>query len=671
MENHPTEKDRRMLRGMIEGWESAESLPIEFHYDGKKISGIPADFAPVRRVEKKDGMTDAVYTGCDPKTGLRLETTVTTYDDYPVYEIVTYFSNESSQNTPILSDIRAFEGLMEGNRPVLCSNSGDNFSAYGYEDTWTHFQEQAICRFTPQTGRSSDHCFPYFKVQFGDRKGLNIAIGWPAQWMAEFFLSGASVRLTAGQETTYLYLKPGEKIRTPKITIMAYEGNLDRGTNLWRRWYNDFILPRPDGKPLQALLGASHNGGGVEFTCADEKNQLEWIAKNAAQAPYSAWWIDAGWYDCETPDGRNWVHTGNWYADPKRFPHGLAPVGRACAEHGMKLLLWFEPERVTPGTWLYREHPEWILEAKNHPQEGMASKNRLLNLGDPACCRWLTEYVSGLIQEFGVKIYRQDFNFAPIVYWRDNEDYDRRGFLENQHVMGYLAYWDGLLERNPGLLIDSCASGGRRNDLETMRRSVPLHPTDWGYGFVPHMQAFSRTLYRWIPYMRICTDSWADGKGGWLPVYGEDNQQLPMKTDHIGYYEQVSTLSPFKSCGLSDPPTEEQLAYLHDWLAVGDLMIRADYYPLTETTKRDDSFFINEYFSPEEKRGFLQAACNQNCQKGSETVYLKGLEPDAGYCLKNNRTGEEISATGRALAEQGFRLTLAPRSAAVWTFEQK
>ena len=71
---------------------------------------------------------------------------------------------------------------------------------------------------------------------------------------------------------------------------------------------------------------------------------------------------------------------------------------------------------------------------------------------------------------------------------------------ENLHVQGYLAYWDALRQRHPKLLIDSCASGGRRNDLETMRRAVPLHPTDYNYGHLAAKQAFHQSLFQWIPY---------------------------------------------------------------------------------------------------------------------------------------------------------------------------
>jgi alpha-galactosidase len=87
--------------------------------------------------------------------------------------------------------------------------------------------------------------------------------------------------------------------------------------------------------------------------------------------------------------------------------------------------------------------------------------------------------VSGLITGQGIDLYRQDFNMDPLGYWRAADEPDRQGITEMRHVEGYLAYWDELRRRHPGLLIDSCASGGRRNDLETLRRAVPLLRSDY------------------------------------------------------------------------------------------------------------------------------------------------------------------------------------------------
>ena len=72
------------------------------------------------------------------------------------------------------------------------------------------------------------------------------------------------------------------------------------------------------------------------------------------------WWIDAGWYPC----GDDWGNVGTWEPDPQRYPKGLREVADHVHAKGMKLVVWFEPERVTPGTWLAEQHPEWVLGGK-------------------------------------------------------------------------------------------------------------------------------------------------------------------------------------------------------------------------------------------------------------------------------------------------------------------
>jgi alpha-galactosidase len=70
----------------------------------------------------------------------------------------------------------------------------------------------------------------------------------------------------------------------------------------------------------------------------------------------------------------------------------------------MKHIVWFEPERVHPGTWLAENHPEWIHGGKN---------GGLLRLDDPGCRKWLTEHIDGLLTSQKIDLYRQDFNIDP------------------------------------------------------------------------------------------------------------------------------------------------------------------------------------------------------------------------------------------------------------------
>jgi len=124
--------------------------------------------------------------------------------------------------------------------------------------------------------------------------------------------------------------------------------------------------------------------------------------------------MDAGWYPCNG----HWWNTGTWEPDRTRFPGGIRAVTDYLHERGIRSILWFEPERVTPGTWLDVNHPEWLFRGKDES---------LLNMGDPEARKWAVERVDGLIVSEGIDIYRQDFNTSPLPYWRANDAEDRTG----------------------------------------------------------------------------------------------------------------------------------------------------------------------------------------------------------------------------------------------------
>ena len=113
------------------------------------------------------------------------------------------------------------------------------------------------------------------------------------------------------------------------------------------------------------------------------------------------WWMDAGWYPCN-PDG--WPKTGTWEVDTRRFPKGLREISDYAHAKGMKIIVWFEPERVHPGTWLAKNHPEWILGGKN---------GGLLNLGNPEAWNWLADHVDKLIDRPGHRPLSPGFQHGP------------------------------------------------------------------------------------------------------------------------------------------------------------------------------------------------------------------------------------------------------------------
>jgi alpha-galactosidase len=318
------------------------------------------------------------------------------------------------------------------------------------------------------------------------------------------------------------------------------------------------------------------------------------------------------------------------------------------------LLIWFEPERVRPGTKLALEHPEWLLRIPE-------SENALLYLGNPECRQWLTDHICDLIQENGIKIYRQDHNFPPLQHWRLNEAEDRQGINENLHVQGYLQFWDEMLACNPGLWIDSCSSGGRRNDLETMRRSVPLHYTDYGYGDHPIKLAFHHTLYGWIPYFKEFTLSWDLG----------DRERFDKSVDSYSFHCGIAAML-FLTLDIRredyDYATVRKMIPI--WRRTSDLILFGDYYPLTPFHRSDQGWCARQFDRPELERGFIQGIRFPASPDETFTVYPQAMQPLVTYFFENVETGESQEISGEELNRVGFTFALPTRSGAIWFYRR-
>jgi len=644
-----------------------DCLPFSFVYDSQKVTGIPQTWNPRIQKRRMDAnLVETVMEGSDHATGLLVRVEITQYQDYPVMEWVVWLENLGSQPSPLIQDFLALDGIFEGNAPILDHCNGDFNDAAGYTPLETPLRQDETLRVAPEGGRPCDQAFPYFRVKFAGC-GLTLAVGWPGQWTASFAAEENGVHITAGQEKTHLRLLPGEKIRTPRITALSWAGDTSRAINLWRRWYLAHILPCPNGSPIRSLLACAATDTGEEFTNANEDNQICYMDKfTKSGIDYDVWWIDAGWYPCRNEEGdRRWWRTGTWKPDPERFPRGFRKISQNAARHSASLLVWFEPERIYAGSWLDIEHPEWLLRVKPNLQDGEESPLRLLNLGDPHCLNWLINHICDLIATNGIKIYRQDFNFSPLAFWRDNDAEDRQGIHENLHVQGYLQFWDELLSRNPGLWIDSCSSGGRRNDLETMRRSVPLHYTDYGYGDHPIKLSFHHTLCAWIPYFKEFTLSWD-------LCQPEDDHRFDQRVDSYSFHCGMAPML-FASLDIrrDDYDLNTAVKMIAVWRSVAETMLHGDYYPLTPYSKSAQKWVVRQFDVPEKRHGFIQGIRLAECDEEQITVIPRGIDLNLTYLLENPETGKKIEISGALLAQEGFTFILPRRSGAIWWYRAK
>jgi alpha-galactosidase len=227
--------------------------------------------------------------------------------------------------------------------------------------------------------------------------------------------------------------------------------------------------------------------------------------------------------------------------------------------------------------------------------------------------------------------------------------------------MGYLAYWDELLARNPGLVIDSCASGGRRNDLETMRRAITLHYTDVGYGEHPIKQKQHREMFEWIPYFRAHNMNWDNAETG-----AYENGGRP--TDTFAFH---CALAPALTSMFTYNDTEENFEIgrrMDDiWREAAEIELSGDYYPMTECRLDPRDFYAMQFDDPIAHRGFIQVIRNTQVESDTYVVKAPCVHENAVYTLIDRETGKHLSLTSNELRE-GFAAMLAPRSGVIYFY---
>jgi alpha-galactosidase len=585
-----------------------------------------------------------VYT--DPKTALVVRCVGVEYRDFPTVEWTLYFKNAGDKDTPILENIQALDIRVK--RPAGPSSDATEFHLHhqrgapatpqDYEPFDTVLAPGAQQRIAAAGGRPTNSDLPYFNLELPGGQGLIVVVSWAGQWAATFQRDKENhLQIRAGQELTHFKLLPGEEVRAPLVVLQFWKGDRIGAQNVWRRWMLAHNVPRPGGKPLAPMISACNGNHypGIITNAAEELHFLRRYLEEGIKPDY--WWQDAGWYRSDPVD---WYRTGTWEVEPTRWPKGIREVSDWCRSQGMKTIVWFEPERVYPGTWLAEKHPEWV-----HGGKG----GGLLKLGDPQCRAWLTDHIDKLLVDQGIELYRQDFNIDPLPFWRAADAQDRQGITEIRHVEGYFAYWDELRRRHPGMLIDSCASGGRRNDLETLRRAVPLLRSDCTFDALGE-QNHTYGIAFWMPFNGT----------GFITVDS---------------YLIRSLMSPEFTIGVDT--RRKDLDYdllrklVREWRQVAPCYL-GDYYPLTPYGPTNDIWMAWQFDRPDKGEGLVQAFRRAKCAQESIRVKLHGLEPDARYMLTNADVVGSTEMTGRELLDAGLVIAAKNRPAAiVMTYKRK
>ena len=648
------------------------ALPFSFSYGGH----ASAELLPAWKLEHVLPQPSGPHHSrtirlADPITGLVVQCDLTEHTNYPAVEWVVYLENTGTNDSPILEKILALDLPIDSpaSNAVVHYAKGATCSMDDFQPLTETMVRGARLHLQAGGGRSSSDFLPFFNWETPSRAGVIIGLGWSGEWAADFTQPEPQrTRVQAGLALTHLKLHPGERIRTPRVALLFYEGDWIQGQNQWRRFLLEHHRALVDGRPLKP---PTLNGNWGSTRAADHLANIKAIA--AANLPVDYYWIDAEWFG----RGPWWQNAGNWQVNKDLYPEGFKPLSDLLHQSGRKFLLWFEPERVCEGTpwaaqlgqwlltvppekrvyrWEKQTFPDWVKSESLRNQ--IKEDDRLFNLGNPEARRFLTDFISKCIEEGGLDCFRHDANIAPLEFWRAADPPDRQGMAEIRWVEGLYAFWDELLRRHPQLIIDNCASGGRRIDLETIGRSTPFWRTDFP-GDLTGKQCHTYGLSFWVPI---------NSTGAVTP--GRDSDYAWRST--------ISSSVVFNLFGNGDAaqakptsdgfPLEKAKATLEQYRRIQPCFL-GDYYPLTPYSKALDIWMAWQFHRPDLGEGLVQAFRRDHSFYESARFKLRGLEANARYSLTNLDTPGTKEMTGRELMEEGLPVSIAQRpSAAIVTY---
>ncbi len=639
---------------------------FSFNYDG-----TPAALEKIKEYEENGRLNTEYSVG-------NLTVTNSFKQNGDTYEWVNWFENRSSSDTKIISEVydcdvfvplkkdclpesRAF--LADGECTLVYSPKGSSWANDEFTCDVESFEDSnrkaasLFARdrkyFSAVGGRSSQKFLPMFDINQGD-SGYIIAVGWTGQWFCEMNRDEDGMRIKSGIEELSFVLRPGERIRTSSFVIMPYSNGIAKAHNDWRRYIKSESIIGKGKRISHAPLSVNLWGGMESKTLVERANFV-----GERSMGFEFFWIDAGWCGHSMQDSPNefegdWYdNVGSWNVNPYNHPDGFKEVAKAIKNNGMKFLLWFEPERVRRGTDLEKEHPEFLL---SNGDDG----SLLVDLGNEKAWQWCFDMISKTVRELDIKCYRQDFNFDPLPFWRNADEENRKGIHEIKHIMGLYRLWESLLEEFPELIIDNCASGGRRIDIETLKCSVPLWRSDYqcpANHDVAVAQCHTAALSGWIPYHGTSV-------GRIVDLYRFRSCYTTALGNNFIY---SATENP-------DDIGEEKIDFIRkmnaEYKKVRAIM-ECDYYPLTPPTADKSCWCAMQFDDSEKGEGVILAYRREKAPYTSASFRLGNVKPECDYEFTDADSGEKEILNGKELIENGYMITISEKRTARVVFIKK
>jgi alpha-galactosidase len=328
-------------------------------------------------------------------------------------------------------------------------------------------------------GLSSAEAHPWFAVRprgEQDEHSGSVWFGslaWSGNWLCSLEVEhNDALHIVAGlQPFDFAWgLGPGEQFVTPPLVCGYTEGGLGGASRLLHAFEEDVWIPATHRDRPRPVL---YNSWEATNFAVQVEQQIA-LARRAANLGVELFVVDDGWFGARDHDR---AALGDWTVNAGKFPGGLRQLIDEVHGLGMQFGIWVEPEMVNPDSDLYRSHPEWAYHIDG--REPTYGRNQLvLNFARDDVREHITRQLRRLLSEHGsIEFVKWDHNRAwTEVGWPERPPQQREVWV--RHVLGLYDMLATLRGEFPGVLFESCASGGGRADLGMLRWTDQVWTSD-------------------------------------------------------------------------------------------------------------------------------------------------------------------------------------------------
>ena len=241
-------------------------------------------------------------------------------------------------------------------------------------------------------------------------------------------------------------LAPGEVFETPEAVLSWSDAGFGGLSRNMHTFVLDHIVPPYWRSRPRPVLYNSWEGCMFDF---NQRRLLD-LADRAKDLGCELFVLDDGWFGQRNNDKAG---LGDYTVNKKKLPEGLEGLSAKIRAKGVEFGLWFEPESVNPDSDLYRAHPDWALTDAFEPVLGR--NQLLLDLTRPEVRDYIVENVSKILDSAKISYVKWDMNRHSVALGAKAYDF----------VLGLYDVLRRIFEPRPGILLESCSSGGNRFDL--------------------------------------------------------------------------------------------------------------------------------------------------------------------------------------------------------------